>query len=68
MLYTLGRVFFPMMIHREKALRVRMRWLAVGSGLILMLVVGAVFWRVQQQRPGSSHQERPLEKDRVRLR
>lgn len=64
MLYALGRVFFPMMIHREKALRARMRWLAIVMGLILVVAVAVLVWRVQQRQSGG-HYEKPLKPART---
>jgi hypothetical protein len=61
MLYTLGRLFFPRMIHREKELRARMRWVAIVSGLVLVVVIGSVIVYLQQ-RPEAGNFATPLEK------
>jgi len=49
------------MIHREKELRARMRWVVVVSGLILMAVVVGVLTYTQRQ-PKTGTQDGPLEK------
>lgn len=48
------------MLHRERELRARMRWVAVGFGLILMVGVICVIGYVQKSRPGSSDVAKPL--------
>jgi hypothetical protein len=42
MLYTFGRIFFPRMIHEEKKLRTRMKLVAVGGGLIVVVGVSGL--------------------------
>ncbi len=43
MLYTFGKIFFPRLLHREKTLRTRMRWVAGIFGLILVAgVIAAI--------------------------
>lgn len=49
------------MLHREKALRARMRWVAVIFGLALVVGVIAVIGYIQKTRPGAKNQgTRPL--------
>jgi general stress protein CsbA len=50
-LFTLGKVFFPTMLHREKELRTRMRWVAVVFGLLLVVGMVALISYVQKSRP-----------------
>jgi hypothetical protein len=42
MLYTFGKILFPKLLHREKTLRARMRWVAGIFGLILIAGVIAM--------------------------
>ena len=61
MLFTLGKIFFPTLLHREKALRARMRWVAVIFGSILVIGVIGVIIYIQKTRPGAKNQgARPL--------
>jgi len=61
MLFTLGKIFFPTLLHREKALRARMRWVAAIFGFILIAGVIAVIGYIQKTRPGASNQgTRPI--------
>jgi hypothetical protein len=61
MLYTLGRVLFPKMLHRENDLRVRMRWVTFISGMVLVITVVSVLWYAQRNRPRMHGPEKPLE-------
>lgn len=51
MLFTLGRIFFPTMLHRERELRARMRWVAIIFGIVLVVGVVGVIAFVQTKRP-----------------
>ena len=42
MIYTFGRIFFPRLIHEEKKLRARLRALAIGGAILLVVGVGVV--------------------------
>lgn len=42
MLYTFGKILFPKLLHREKTLRARMRWVAGIFGLIVIAGVIAM--------------------------
>lgn len=50
-LFTLGRIFFPTMLHRERELRARMRWVAVIFGVLLVGGVIGLSAYVQSKRP-----------------
>lgn len=50
MLFTIGKIFFPRLLHRERELRTRMRWMAVSFGLILVVGVVAVIGYVHKTR------------------
>jgi quinol-cytochrome oxidoreductase complex cytochrome b subunit len=60
MLFTFGKIFFPTMLHREKALRARMRWVATVFGLILVVGVAIVIGYIQKTRPGNASANAPL--------
>jgi hypothetical protein len=48
------------MLHRERELRARMRWVAIGFGLILVVGIVCTIGYVQKTRPGSSDAAKPL--------
>lgn len=50
-LFTLGRIFFPTMLHRERELRARMRWVAVIFGVLLVAGVVGLSAYIQSKRP-----------------
>jgi uncharacterized membrane protein YczE len=50
-LFTLGRIFFPTMLHRERELRARMRWVAIIFGVLLIAGVIGLSAYVQSKRP-----------------
>ncbi len=60
MLYTLGKVFFPMMIHQEKKLRARMRVLAVVCGVILVTGTVVLMCRLNKSRLKWNPTAKPL--------
>jgi len=60
MLFTFGKIFFPTMLHREKALRARMRWVAAIFGLILIVGMVAVIGYIQKSRPGNAQSVKPV--------
>jgi len=60
MLYTLGRIFFPRMIHQEKKLRARMKLVAVVCGLILAVGVSVLVVHLHQTRTRSEKAVKPF--------
>lgn len=50
MLYTFGKIFFPRLIHEEKKLRARMRWVTAISGLLLVIGVVSVIYYANTSR------------------
>jgi hypothetical protein len=50
MLYTFGKILFPKMLHREKALRARMRWVAGILGFVVLVLVVTVIVRLNDPR------------------
>jgi len=49
-LYTLGKILFPKLLHREKTLRSRMRWVLGISGALLILAVIVLISFIQNPR------------------
>lgn len=50
------------MLHREKALRARMRWVAIVFGLMLIAMVVGVVEYVQRSRPSQAEVIKPIRK------
>lgn len=61
MLYTFGKLFFPTMLHREKELRARMRWVAIIFGMILVTGVIALIGYVHSTRPQTDQPMKPIQ-------
>jgi|GEM_PF-4571282 len=60
MLFTLGKIFFPTMLHREKELRARMRIIAIVFGVLLVGGVVAVISYVNHSRPQVGQALQPI--------
>ncbi len=61
MLFTLGKIFFPTMLHRERELRAKMRWIAICFGVVLIGGIVALMSYVHQTRPQIERAAKPLQ-------
>ena len=61
MLYTFGKILFPTLLHREKTLRARMRWVAGIFGLILVVGVVAVMSYTQNKSFSLKKSVKPID-------
>jgi len=60
MIFTLGRIFFPTLLHREKELRNRMRWIAIFFALALVAGVVGLIAYLQSTRLRPEGTTKPL--------
>ncbi|MEK7781568.1 MAG: hypothetical protein AAB370_08735 [Verrucomicrobiota bacterium] len=60
MLFTIGKIFFPRLLHRERELRMRMLWVAVGFSVVLVIGVVAVIGYVHKTRTYSNQITKPV--------
>ena len=65
MRYIIGKIFFPMSLHSEKRLLARMRMLTMVCGLILVISVAGVMWRLNKSRGRAGAKDKPVKAQSV---